>query len=164
MLYIELYLCGYLSEGGDRERETELWGKERGEHFYICHIRTQRERRSYEEAHMQYLGNFLKLEMAGDGRVILSYRRMGEVCRREAAVYVAKDTKQIEHFLIRERMRAGRAAADGSGRERAESRGKLILETTLWTALVFLAVNMIEALSSYRNIREVIRIVELLSK
>lgn len=173
MFYIELYLCDYLKAEGGERRETELWGEQRGEHFYICHLRREGERKPFFRAHMQYLGNYLGMESAGMGKVTLFYRREGEVYRQEAAVYVARETEQIEHFLIRERATEKRGAEQNRkyGMEKTaeterggKTAGGIFMKTVVCAVLLLLTANMVEALSSYRNIQEVIEIVELLMK
>ena len=165
MFYIELYLCDYLREESDENRETELWGEQRGDHFYICHLRKNGERKPFYRAHMQYLGDYLELKNAGRGKVVLFYRREEEVYRQEAAVYVARETEQIEHFLLRERGSEKSTAGNIRRRETQKKKaGKIFPRTAACAVLLFLTANMVEALSSYENMQEVIEIVELLMK
>ncbi len=165
MLYVELYLCDYLREKGDGRQEIELWGEQRGEHFYICHLRRSGERRPFFRMHMQYLGNYLRMEGAGGGKVILFYRREKEIYRQEASIYVARETEQIEHFLLGE-SRPEISAEGNIRRKETEKKTdrRIFPKIAACAALLILTANMVEALSSYKNIQEVIEIVELLTK
>lgn len=164
MLYIELYLCDYL-RAEDGIQGVELWGEQRGDHFYICHLRKNGERKPFSRAHMQYLGDCQGLENVGRGKVVLFYRREGELYRQEASVYVARETEQIEHFLLGE-SGSKKSAAGSIQRKESEKRtgGRIFPKVAACAALLFLTANMVEALSSYKNMQEVIEIVELLMK
>ncbi len=187
MIYIELYLYDYLKKNNSqeqslRENGIELWGEEKERDFYICHLRHEGGKKPYYKAHVQCLGEFLGLEDAGGQKGLLVYRRREEICRREAAAYVSKDTEQIEHFLIGERggtrKLSGRTTEKAFGMprradadEKPEAKKKIgsggrqaavFFKTTACLILIFLVANMIEALSTYENMQEVIAVAKIL--
>ena len=114
---------------------------------------------------MQYLGDYLMVEGAGGGKVILFYRREKEIYRQEALIYVARETEQIEHFLLGESR--PEISAEGNVRKKETEKKtdrRILPKIAACAALLILTANMVEALSSYKNIQEVIEIVELLTK
>ena len=171
MIYIELYLYDYLKKKAGRGKELELWGEYRKNDFYICYLRPEGERKPFYKAHMQYLGNYRGIAGTERKKIMLTYLRGEEICRREAAVYVAKETEQIEQFLIRDGWKeqimlknaekALEKTVEAKNRENPEG---TFLKILVCGMLIFLAANMIDVLSTYKNMREVIEVVELLVK
>lgn len=170
MLYIELYLYDYLKKKKTgAEVEIELWGICEGRDFYICHLRQMGERKPLYQAHMQYLGNYRGLEGTDKKKITLIYQKQEELYSQKATVYIAKETEQIEHFLIKEKSKS----KPETGHEPEGARVSVkINENQNWrfskiiafAFLIFLIVNMIETLSSYENMKEVIEVLKLLSK
>lgn len=176
MLYVELYLCDYLKKHQDRAESLELWGKSKGKDFYVCHLRGAAEQKPFYRPHMEYLGDFLKLEKTKNGAAKLYYLRNGQEERRQTVSYISKETEDIERFLISQKGLQGGAPKKAPERkqeekpeiepriEAKERKSAALIQAAVFLLLIFLAANMAVSLDSYQNIEDVLGVVKLLWK
>ncbi len=167
MLYVELYLYDYLKKRKGYGDGLEMWGKREGKNFYICHLRAAGENKLLYKSPIEYLGKFLKVEEMAGGRPELFYIQDGKEKKERVSFYVAKETEDIEHFLIRHSMREGEKAevAAMERKKETERRGSgIFVKAAVFILLIFLAANMVDSLHSYKNIEDVLGVVEMLRK
>jgi len=182
MLYMELYVYDYLKKRAQTEEKQrgkiELWGESKERDFYVCELRSSANRKLFCGS-LQYLGDFGKVTDTKAGRKELIYFRHGEMRKQEMLIYIAKETKAIESFLIDQKEREDvekrlknrpmpksiTAAEEKRSRDKTVGRsGWLSAEIVICCFLIVLAANMIDSLCSYENMMNILEVVELLMK